>query len=686
MAPLLYELSLHGAGWRVEQAPDAAAEDGWGHGRELAPPSAVTEGEGEPPEAAAGGAEPLLGAVIAAVRQLDAAALRQLWLRPQPALSPASWLRAARHASGLSGLCYAAESLLAERPEWQLALCTGNELLALWRHEDVWLLSPRDNYAQPVAIWRSPPDAAPHRRRLAWNADDSLLALCASDGSVHVLDARARLVHALPPSAWAHERTPAADEPTTAAAATDTDTDTDTATAAASAIVDVAWREPVGSRGIASELLLLCADGVLRRLRVPSAATAAVRGSQPSCAPPLVLHAQHALVTCLAYDRTSGLLAVGGGGGQLSAQARLVLAKRPPTHEPPPPLAAISLWALSDASPHAALLFSSSSTTARDEAHSAASAPPWFRLLPPPARRACHRVAASVWGRDVPLSLSLAAGGARLAVLTLRGELSVWNTEHLAALAADAASSGAADDDAAAVVADAAGAAAAAEPALGTAAAARPPASAIPDPPLHFCNGRAGSPEQWLGAQWWDDRSLILSSRAGALTISALPALTNLLGERPEHFATLPALSAARAGRFFLLERTLAYAHATAQRQQQRTPPWPAADATVGAAVGGLTADSTPLDAVPSRLQSWRLLSLRQTSPEQLFRRKVRRPPDRSLAAPCSSPLWPSVALRDPPGARTPRAHAPTHPRIHRRRGQATCAACGWRVVAGGAA
>ena len=179
-SPLLYELSLHGQGWRVQQTPVADAADGWGRGREL-PASSSAEADGEPAEAVGSAAE-LLSAAASAARRLDAPTLRQLWLRPHPLLSPSAWLRDGGRACGAAGLCYAPQQILAERPEWQLALCASTEALALWRHDDLCLLSPRDNYAQPVALWRSPADAAPHQRCLGWNADDTLLAACTSEG------------------------------------------------------------------------------------------------------------------------------------------------------------------------------------------------------------------------------------------------------------------------------------------------------------------------------------------------------------------------------------------------------------------------------------------------------------------------------------------------------------------------
>ena len=108
---------------------------------------------------------------------------------------------------------------------------------------------------------------------------------------------------------------------------------------------------------------------MLRRVRVPSVATAAVHGTKPSAsaAPPIQLGAQHSLLCSLAYDQASGLLAVGGGGAP-SAQALLLLAKRPPA-APPLALPSLSLWALSDAPPHHSLLFATTTTVHGGHSH-----------------------------------------------------------------------------------------------------------------------------------------------------------------------------------------------------------------------------------------------------------------------------------------------------------------------------
>ena len=110
-----------------------------------------------------------------------------------------------------------------------------------------------------------------------------MLAAASSTGRVVVLDVKARVLHTLPASSWSHEHS-----------AADLDTEC--------GLAGLCFREPLGGRGMRSELLLLSCSGVLHRFCVPSAATAAVHGSGPSraAAPPLHLGAHHPLVSCLA--------------------------------------------------------------------------------------------------------------------------------------------------------------------------------------------------------------------------------------------------------------------------------------------------------------------------------------------------------------------------------------------------
>ena len=51
-SPLLYELVVHGSGWRYEQTPSAEADDGWRNVRELPSEDGL---DGSPPTAADGG-------------------------------------------------------------------------------------------------------------------------------------------------------------------------------------------------------------------------------------------------------------------------------------------------------------------------------------------------------------------------------------------------------------------------------------------------------------------------------------------------------------------------------------------------------------------------------------------------------------------------------------------------------
>jgi len=89
--------------------------------------------------------------------------------------------------------------------------------------------------------------------------------------------------------------------------------------------------------------------------------------------------------------------------------------------------------------------------------------------------------------------------------------------------------------------------------------------------------------------------------------------------DQPERFVPLPILSHAHAGRFFLLEREIRYLEPPATRAEAGASLTLPNKATTSAEAS----DEVRALELPRRLQSWRLQQLRQTSPEQLFHRKV---------------------------------------------------------------
>ena len=129
--------------------------------------------------------------------------------------------------------------------------------------------------------------------------------------------------------------------------------------------------------------------------------------------------------------------------------------------------------------------------------------------------------------------------------------------------------------------------------------------------------------------------------------------MANLLGEQPERFAPRATLSAAHAGQFFVLEHdastpraaaaaAAATATATAPPPEAAALSPPGGGAAAGAATGTVVVASAAAAAAAgetaggaSRVLSLRLLSLRRTSPEQLFARKVTAP--RVMAKPNSN-------------------------------------------------
>lgn len=53
---------------------------------------------------------------------------------------------------------------------------------------------------------------------------------------------------------------------------------------------------------------------------------------------------------------------------------------------------------------------------------------------------------------------------------------------------------------------------------------------------------------------WWSNEAVILARGTGAVTVSSVKTLTNLLGKQPEWFEPAPRLSAVHNGGFLGLE------------------------------------------------------------------------------------------------------------------------------------
>jgi len=679
---LLYELVLHGHGWRYDQQQlgsagdagggvallasvgEAGGADGWVTTRELAagedlPPAAApislaSPGGGGPADAAAAAAAP-------GSRRLEAAAAQQ-WARAavesareSPAVSLAlalaqqalAWPAESappslpRWAAFERTLPFPHEALLRQLPRWRIALAPAGELLALWQSRQLLLLSARDGFTAPVGVWRcASSDGAEGqpRRVLAWDRDGSLLAAATADGTVHVFDARLRLLHSLPYAWWgaapkdgapAHPPPPGEAGADEAAAAAASALGSDVSYGelltppppASPPLLGLAWREAAGARGVSSQLLLLSAGGKLHRVTVPLAATVAVHGAKPQrcAAPPLSMFPAHGFVTSLAYctlggeDEPSGrggrggggggggaaggggagavgLLAVGGGGCAPSKAAALVLAKAAAADEsrgsasdaPTPSLPSLSLWAISDEAPYARLLFSTT-----------AAASPSSPLLAP--LRALARARAVATGNGVPHCLAFSPNGSHLAALTLTGQLSVWPLASLHAAAKAPAG----------------------------AVAAAGVAQRTPEPPRLYTGGATGSEEQWVSVSWWGKGALVLAKRSGSVSVAALPRLSEMLGERPESFARLPLLSEPRGSptTFFVLTREEAEAAPIPPGGNSRPGSPAGRPVPQGGPVAG--SEGREVAAARRRVESWWLYSLRRTTPEAMFERKV---------------------------------------------------------------
>ncbi|KAI8481341.1 hypothetical protein Bbelb_409050 [Branchiostoma belcheri] len=100
-----------------------------------------------------------------------------------------------------------------------------------------------------------------------------------------------------------------------------------------------------------------------------------------------------------------------------------------------------------------------------------------------------------------------------------------------------------------------------------------------------------------VDVNWWSDEALIMARQSGAITVSSTESLDNLLGESPEWFEPGPQVSAAVDGEFLALE------------------------VVIGLAKGGRI--SLPRKKPRAVHFSYCLMSLRSTTPEELFERKL---------------------------------------------------------------
>ncbi|XP_019619051.1 PREDICTED: neuroblastoma-amplified sequence-like [Branchiostoma belcheri] len=138
-----------------------------------------------------------------------------------------------------------------------------------------------------------------------------------------------------------------------------------------------------------------------------------------------------------------------------------------------------------------------------------------------------------------------------------------------------------------------------------------------------------------VDVNWWSDEALIMARQSGAITVSSTESLDNLLGESPEWFEPGPQVSAAVDGEFLALEveRT--------EKKPERSGGEGADDdddddedmsrimqaaqivkqVVIGLAKGGRI--SLPRKKPRAVHFSYCLMSLRSTTPEELFERKL---------------------------------------------------------------
>uniref|UniRef100_A0A7N4P366 NBAS subunit of NRZ tethering complex n=1 Tax=Sarcophilus harrisii TaxID=9305 RepID=A0A7N4P366_SARHA len=120
---------------------------------------------------------------------------------------------------------------------------------------------------------------------------------------------------------------------------------------------------------------------------------------------------------------------------------------------------------------------------------------------------------------------------------------------------------------------------------------------------------------------WWAGNAVTLARCSGALTVSSVKTLKNLLGKSCEWFEPSPQVTAAHDGGFLSLECEVRLA---AKRPRLEARPGESEEADGDSDSEDSRLGAHPAPAKPaSSPKSYRLVSLRSTTPEELYQRKI---------------------------------------------------------------
>ncbi|KAL2082096.1 hypothetical protein ACEWY4_021914 [Coilia grayii] len=460
--------------------------------------------------------------------------------------------------------------LASKQINWQLVLASNGKLLAVVQDQCVEIRSARDDFASVIGKCQVPKDPNPQWRRVAWSHDCALLAYADSTGTVRLFDLMGSELFVIPPAVSFPG---------------------DFSYAAAGLV----FLEYAASAQWSSELLVITYSGQLRSYLVSVGTNQAFQESHSFS---FSGHYTNGITTAI-YHPGHRLLLVGGCESNDEGSTRATRC-------------GLTAWRLLSGQPHY------KQVTSYEDDVGSAQRRGFFRI---PSFRLFSRQSNEM---DGVFRMSVSPDGALLAVVHFSGRLSLWDIPSFKHRASWEQSQQPGFDEI--------------NPEWKTSLEKRK---------------KIKDKEQYgslMDVSWWSDAALILARCSGSLTVSSLRTLRNLLGKSCEWFEPSPRVTSAYDGGFLSLECEVKLAP---KRSRLESSPGEEEDGGGGGGGGGDEDSDCEEEAwararylgyyvkqglyyvtemerfAPPRkrprtvVKSYRLVSLRSTTPEELYQRKI---------------------------------------------------------------
>ncbi|XP_008284404.1 NBAS subunit of NRZ tethering complex [Stegastes partitus] len=373
-----------------------------------------------------------------------------------------------------SSLPFGLVRLANKQINWQLVLASNGKLLAVVQDQCVEIRSVRDDFGSVIGKCQVPKDPNPQWRRVAWSYDCTLLAYADSTGTVRLFDLMGSELFVIPP---------AVSFPGDFSCA----------------VAGLIFLEYTASAQWSAELLVITHGGGLKSYLVSVGTN---QNFQENHAFSFSAHHSGGITSAI-YHPGHRLLLVGGceSGDDGTSKASCC---------------GITAWRTLSGSPHYKQVTSYEDDVGTSQKRG------FFRM---PSFRLFSRQGDE---KDGVFRMSLSPDGALLAVIHFSGRLSLWDVPSLKQRAAWSQDQQPGFEEI--------------NPEWKTSLERR---KKIKDKEQYF---------PLVDVSWWSDNVLILARCSGSVTVSSVRTLRNLLGKSCEWFEPSPRLTAAHDGGFLSLE------------------------------------------------------------------------------------------------------------------------------------